>query len=151
MRLLVLAASILALAGCGALARAGVGLVYDTADLPEANVRRDVAYLPDGDPSTASTSSCPSPTRSVAGPCRPSSSSTAATGTRATATSMFGGRDIYNNIGRYLAGHGVGAAVVSYRLMPAVTWRDQVRDVARGRGLRRGPCRRVGRHARARP
>ena len=41
-----------------------------------------------------------------------------------------GGADVYNNIGRYLAARGIGAAVISYRLLPEVTWREQVADVA---------------------
>lgn len=43
-----------------------------------------------------------------------------------------GGADIYGNIGRMLASHGLGAAVISYRLLDArIDWRLQVRDVAR--------------------
>jgi acetyl esterase/lipase len=34
------------------------------------------------------------------------------------------------NIGRRFASRGVGAAVISYRLMPEVGWREQVDDVA---------------------
>jgi len=40
------------------------------------------------------------------------------------------GNDIYRNIGRFYAGRGVGVALVNYRLQPAVTWLDQVDDVA---------------------
>jgi acetyl esterase/lipase len=43
----------------------------------------------------------------------------------------FGGADVYGNIGRYLASHGIGAAVLSYRLQFDVEWTDQVEDVAR--------------------
>jgi arylformamidase len=43
----------------------------------------------------------------------------------------FGGADPYGNIGRFYAARGIGVAVVNYRLQPAVTWRDQVKDVAR--------------------
>ena len=43
----------------------------------------------------------------------------------------FGGEDVYGNLGRYLASHGIGAAVISYRLQFEVEWRDQVEDVAR--------------------
>ncbi len=42
----------------------------------------------------------------------------------------IGGADIFGNIGRFLAGHGIGTAVISYRLLPDVTWRDQIDDVA---------------------
>ncbi|MEO6785826.1 MAG: alpha/beta hydrolase [Chthoniobacteraceae bacterium] len=42
----------------------------------------------------------------------------------------FGGEDVYGNIGRFFASHGIGVAVISYRLQPEVTWRDQVSDAA---------------------
>jgi acetyl esterase/lipase len=38
---------------------------------------------------------------------------------------------VYGNIGRFFAAHGVGTAVVSYRLQPEVGWQDQVDDVER--------------------
>jgi len=41
-----------------------------------------------------------------------------------------GGADVFGNIGRFLAGHGIGTAVISYRLLPDVTWREQIDDVA---------------------
>ena len=40
------------------------------------------------------------------------------------------GADVYGNIGRFYALRGIGVAVINYRLQPAVTWREQVRDVA---------------------
>ena len=43
----------------------------------------------------------------------------------------MGGADVYSNIGRFLASHGVGSAVISYRLQPGVGWQAQVEDVAR--------------------
>ncbi|HEX2933064.1 MAG TPA: alpha/beta hydrolase [Candidatus Binatia bacterium] len=43
----------------------------------------------------------------------------------------FGGVDPYGNIGRFYAARGVGVAVINYRLQPAVTWREQILDVAR--------------------
>jgi len=46
-------------------------------------------------------------------------------------TLRVGGSDVYGNIGRFLAGNGVGAAIISYRLQPAVGWQAQVEDVAR--------------------
>jgi len=45
-------------------------------------------------------------------------------------TLRAGGADVYRNIGRFFAGQGVGVAVISYRLQPAVDWRAQVDDVA---------------------
>ena len=43
----------------------------------------------------------------------------------------FGGADVYGNIGRFLAGQGIGAAVIGYRLVWPGAWQDQVGDVAR--------------------
>lgn len=40
------------------------------------------------------------------------------------------GADVYNNIGRYLAARGIGAAVISYRLLPEVNWQTQMTDIA---------------------
>jgi len=40
------------------------------------------------------------------------------------------GEDIYGNIGRFYASQGIGVAVINYRLQPAVTWREQVEDIA---------------------
>lgn len=42
----------------------------------------------------------------------------------------FGGQDLYNNIGRFLAARGIGCANISYRLLPAVDWRGQADDAA---------------------
>ncbi len=41
-----------------------------------------------------------------------------------------GGADVYSNIGRFYAAQGFGTAVINYRLQPAVSWREQVDDVA---------------------
>jgi acetyl esterase/lipase len=49
-------------------------------------------------------------------------------------TQTFSGADIYRNIGRFLASEGIGAAVISYRLIWAVDWPDQLGDVARAVG-----------------
>ena len=46
-------------------------------------------------------------------------------------TQTFGGADVYRNIGRFLAAHGIGAAVIGYRLVWPMDWRNQVGDVAR--------------------
>lgn len=42
-----------------------------------------------------------------------------------------GGADIYGNIGRFYASRGIGVAVVNYRLQPGVRWPEQLSDVAR--------------------
>ena len=40
-----------------------------------------------------------------------------------------GGVDVYRNVGRFFAARGIGVAVISYRLQPAVDWRAQLDDV----------------------
>lgn len=40
------------------------------------------------------------------------------------------GHDIYRNIGRFYARHGIGVALINYRLQPEVVWSDQADDVA---------------------
>jgi acetyl esterase/lipase len=40
------------------------------------------------------------------------------------------GTAIYADVGRFFASQGVGAAVVNYRLLPRVSWRNQIADVA---------------------
>jgi acetyl esterase/lipase len=44
---------------------------------------------------------------------------------------VSGGEDVYGNIGRYYANRGIGVAVINYRLLPGVTWREQLDDVAK--------------------
>ena len=44
---------------------------------------------------------------------------------------VVGGADIYANIGRFYASHGIGVAVINYRLQPGVAWPEQVVDAAR--------------------
>ena len=43
---------------------------------------------------------------------------------------VAGGVEVMRNIGRHFATQGVAAAVLSYRLQPSVTWREQLEDVA---------------------
>ena len=132
---LSLAMSAFLLSGCQALAGVAVGAFYDTADLPEAQVRRDVAYRPGGDPKHRLNLFLPAP---------------GAPGAEAPPTVVFvhggnwdsgdrdlavGGRDVYNNVGRYLASNGIPTAVVSYPFASvpggaAVDWRAEARSVA---------------------
>ncbi len=39
--------------------------------------------------------------------------------------------DVYANIGRFYASHGIGVASINYRLQPTADWRGQVEDVRR--------------------
>ena len=130
-RTVALALALTTLAGCG-LARAGaVGLVYDRAPLADSLVTRDVAYLPDGADKHRLDLFRPDPDAVTPGALVPTVVFVHGggwdSGDRAYA---YGGAELYGNVGRYLAGHGVATAVVSYRLQPAATWREQVADVA---------------------
>lgn len=114
-------------AACGLYYRAGIGLYYREAKLPDSQVRLDLPYA--GPSSTAKQ--------------RLNLFLPAAAAARPFVVFVHGGNwdegdrnldvggaDIYNNIGRYLASRGIGAAVISYRLLPEVTWREQIADVA---------------------
>jgi acetyl esterase/lipase len=41
-----------------------------------------------------------------------------------------GDADVYGNIGRFFASHGIGVAIINYRLLPQVSWPEQIEDVA---------------------
>lgn len=56
----------------------------------------------------------------------------------------FAGAEPYANIGRYYASRGIGVAVINYRLQPAVTWHEQVDDVARALAWVRSNAERYG-------
>lgn len=115
----------LLLTGCAVVERAGMAVLYQKAVLPDGQMMSDVAYGPE--PRHRLDLFLPS-------------------GRKGWATAIFihggswtsgdknlrvGGADVYGNIGRYLAGQGIGVAVINYRLQPQVGWRDQVDDVAR--------------------
>jgi len=127
---------LLALPGCqSVLERAGVAFLYEPATLPEAQTRLDLAYR--SDPAAHPEKHrldlfLPDPGRS-------------ASGARGWPTLIFihgggwtdgdrtieaAGASVIRNIGRFFASQGVGAAVISYRLMPEVGWREQLEDVA---------------------
>jgi acetyl esterase/lipase len=115
--------------GCTTVAyRIGVPLFYRHADLPETQIVRDLPYRTGPGADAA---------KNLLDLYRPAGSgwpvlvfihgggwTSGDKGYRA------GGADIYGNIGRFYAARGIGVAVVSYRLQPAVTWQDQLTDLA---------------------
>lgn len=122
---LIVAAS-LALPGCALATRAGVALLYEKAELPEAQIVRDVCYV-------ATPCDTPKHTLDLYLPAQ-----------RDWPVIVFvhgggwdsgdknyraGGADVYANIGRHYAMHGIGVAVMNYRLQPQVQWNQQVDDV----------------------
>ena len=138
MRPILLALLTLAAGGCGLATRAGVGLVYDRAPLADSLVTRDVPYLPEpapaeagGDPKHQLNLFRPTPDATTPGAVVPTVVFVHGGGwTEGDRDYEVGGADVYNNVGRYLAGEGVAAAVISYRLQPGATWQQQVADVA---------------------
>lgn len=117
-----------ALCGCQSFYRIALPLVYETVSLPEAQTFRDLPYREGTDIDTVkhrlnlflpTGSGWPVVVFVHGGGWN--------TGDR---DEQLGGHDYYNNIGRYLAAHGIGAAVLSYRLLPYVSLPEQLDDVA---------------------
>ena len=112
---------------CALYYRAGIGLYYRKAAVPATQVRLNIPY--------AGPSSTSKQRLNLFLPAVPDGRPFAVfvhggnwdAGDRDL---TVGGADVYNNIGRYLAARGVGTAVISYRLLPEVTWRQQIADVS---------------------
>ena len=129
-RLAIALALALAASACTSVVyRIGIPILYREAELPAAQIVRDIPYWngPDADPK-----------KHLLDLYRP-----AGTGwpvlvfihgggwTSGDKGLRVGGADIYGNIGRFYASRGIGVAVISYRLQPGVAWPDQLVDVAR--------------------
>lgn len=135
----LVAAAAVAATGCGALYAVGIRLVYDEAALPAANVRAGLAYVEGSpDPKHRLNLFLPLADSVRAGPWPVVVFVHGGGWTTGDRDFRFGGEDLYNNVGRYLAQRGIGAAVVSYRLLPDVRWPAQVEDVARAAAWVRG-------------
>ena len=123
MRILILLVGTL-LAGCSAVERVGMRVLYRRAALPEQQVTRDIPYL-----------------RGSARPkhrldlFRPAGRGWPVlvfihggswdSGDKAF---TFADEDVYGNIGRFYAARGIGVAVINYRLQPDANWREQIDD-----------------------
>ena len=127
------------LAGCQTIQGIGLSFVYDDADLPDENVRMNLPYV-DGSLDDKHRLNLFLPLAdSVRGKAWPTVVFVHGGGwTEGDRNFEFGGKDLYNNIGRFLADHGIGATTVSYRLLPGATLADQVADVARATAQTRG-------------
>lgn len=130
LRLAALTVLIISVSGCGLAKRAAASFVYDRADLPAANAVPDLPYLADGDPKHRFNLFLPLADSVRTRPWPTVIFVHGGGWTEGDRDFTFGGADIYNNIGRLFAAHGIGAATVSYRLQPGVTWQQQVADVA---------------------
>lgn len=140
MRRLVFFLSLLvALPGCTLLYRTALTFVYEHQDLPRENVRDDLPYVDGSDdpkhrynlflPERDAVRTRPWPTVIYVH---------GGSWIEGDRDLTFGGEDVYGNIGRFFASRGIGAAVISYRLQPQATWREQVGDVARATAAIRG-------------
>ena len=132
-RLLVVFALLLAsasgLVACAPLQFIGVRFVYTRAPLPESQILRGMSYDPaTGSPKQRLDLYMPTP-----GPRRWPAVIFIHGGswTSGDRSLEVGGADLYGNIGRFLAQHGYGTAVISYRLLPDVDWLTQAEDVAK--------------------
>lgn len=124
-----LATAIAASACTAVVYRIGVPIFYRRADLPERRIVRDLPYshAPDADPKKNLLDLFLPEGRNW-----PTLVFVHGGGwTSGDKSLRAGGADIYGNIGRFYAAHGIGVAVISYRLQPAVAWPQQLADVAR--------------------
>lgn len=115
--------------GCAAI---GVGLFYKKANLPEAQIIRNIQYshLPGTDP-----------IRNRLDLFLPKGTNWpvmvfvhGGSWSEGDKDLTIAGADVYGNIGRYFASQGIGTAIISYRLLPQVDWQTQVLDVAKATG-----------------
>ncbi|MBA3948591.1 MAG: alpha/beta hydrolase [Acidobacteria bacterium] len=110
-------------ASCALYYRAGIGLLYRKVDIPASRVHLDVPYGP-----------APEHRLNLFLPAGRDWPLVVfvhgGNWDEGSKDLEVGGADIYNNIGRSLASEGIGVAVVSYRLLPAVSWQTQAADVA---------------------
>ncbi|MDQ3069780.1 MAG: alpha/beta hydrolase [Acidobacteriota bacterium] len=122
---LLLAASAMS-ASCGLLYRGGVRLFYKEVKLPAAQIVRDIPY--------AGLSSTPKQQLNLFVPQGKDWPMVVfvhgGSWFEGDKNLEVGGADVYNNIGRFLASNGIGAAVISYRLLPEVSWQGQAADAA---------------------
>lgn len=129
--LLVMLILAFAASGCGLIYRLGVGIYYDKAELPDEQVVEDVPYAGDSVDKHRLNLFLPTPDSVRAADGWPTVVFVHGGGwTEGDKDYAFGGADVYNNIGRYFASRGIGAATVSYRLLPDVRWPEQIDDVA---------------------
>jgi acetyl esterase/lipase len=115
------------LAGCSAVEHVGIAVLYRRAALPDSQITRDIPYV-DGSTSPKHRldlfrpkgNGWPTYVFIHGGSWNSGDKSLTAAG-----------EDVYGNIGRYFAARGIGVAVINYRLLPDVTWREQMDDAAR--------------------
>jgi len=112
--------------GCALMDFASVKVMYQKASLPDSQIHKDIAYR--------ESSTDPKQRLDLYVPERQNwpvlvfiHGGGWNTGDKAYDVA---GSDLYANIGRYFASRGIGTAVINYRLLPHVNWREQIRDAA---------------------
>jgi len=131
-QLALLLACAFGLAGCTQIVYgAAIPFLYVESELPDAQVVSDIAYRDDaGADSHKHRLDLFLPAAPTDGAAWPLLVFVHGGGwTSGDKSLRVAGADVYGNIGRFFAAHGVGAAVISYRLQPDVGWRQQVDDV----------------------
>ena len=130
------------LAGCSLVTRAGIGLLYEKADLSASQIVRALCYT--------SPSPCDTP-RHTLDLYQPSGKTWpvivfvhGGNWDSGDKNLRAGGADVYANIGRFYATRGIGVAVINYRLQPDVAWPAQVDDVRAAAAWIRGNIERYG-------
>jgi acetyl esterase/lipase len=125
--------------GCTTLVQsAGIALLYREADHPAESSRLDVPYVEGASPTGKQSLDLYWPEPGTE-PGWPSVVFVHGGGwTFGDRGQSVAGADIYRNIGRFLASHGIGAAIISYRLQPDADWHAQLQDVARALAFVRG-------------
>lgn len=125
------AGAALSLAACAPVTWVGMKFLYREAEIPPAQIHRDLCYVSD--------SECGEKRRLDL--YRPSAAEWPVIvfvhgggWTEGDKRLTVAGDDVYGNIGRFYAGRGIGVAVINYRLMPEVGWKEQVEDVRRAVG-----------------
>lgn len=139
--------------------RAGITLLYREAKHPDSLVALDLPYAPPNPATAADDARAPStdpnldkqrldffhPRPDPAAPPWPVLVFVHGGGwTFGDRAQVTGGADIYRNVGRYFASHGIGTAVISYRLQPDASWQQQVEDVGRAVAFARAHAARHG-------
>jgi arylformamidase len=113
------------LSGCSAVEWIGIHFLYEKVEFPESQVLRDQPYREGSSPEHRLDLFFPK------GSGWPVLIFVHGGGWNTGDKNLIvGGADVYGNIGRFFASHGVGVAILNYRLLPQVSWREQIEDVA---------------------
>lgn len=126
----ILLVVVLGLAGCTTVVRVGMDLIHQ-APPPAARSIEDVAYWEGGDADPEKHRLDLFLPHEEIGPFPMMVFVHGGSFVKGDKDLVVGEVEIYGDLGRYFANRGIGVAVISYRLQPAVQWHEQAADVAR--------------------